>query len=341
MISSAILFADIALTAAVALLAVTLTAVRVEIRRRHRRYLAFHPAASRAVAMYIAGVGPPPQPGSQGERDALREVALSTVTDLTGSERQTVVRLLEDLGFVDDAVAGLTSRRRSRRRGAAEQLALIQSPQAIPALTAGLDDQDALVRTSCARTLAEIGGPQLGPRLAAVAAADMTAVPGAAAAVVLALGRHHPDALEPLLAPAAPAPVRAVAVSVAGRLRLAQLSPSLRECLSGGDGLAGTAAQGLGMIGDIEAAGRLRELADDSGSPLTARAAAVTALGSIGDPAAVPVLEPLLTAPDWQLRAAAASALSWLGEPGSWALRRAVSLGPPEAREQAEAVLAR
>jgi HEAT repeat protein len=70
-----------------------------------------------------------------------------------------------------------------------------------------------------------------------------------------------------------------------------------------------------------------------------ARAAAVTALGSIGDPWSVPLLEPLLRGADWPLRAAAAQALGELGEPGAAALRRAVASGPAEAREHAEAAL--
>ncbi len=329
------------LTAAVATLALSLTAVRIMIRRRHRRELAFRPGASQAVAVFVAGAGPPPRrPASRGERQALRAAALATIADLTGSEREQVVGLMEDLGYVDDGVAQLESGSRSRRRQAAEELALTGSRRAIGALTWGLDDPDPLVRTACARTLAQIGDPELAPRLGAVAAQDMEVAPGAAAAVVLALGRHQPGALEPLLRPGAPAAARMVAVTVAGRLRLAQLAPALRACLASGGGLAAAAAHGLGLIGDIEAIGRLGDLASDPHSPLAARAAAVTALGAIGDPDTVPVLEPLLTSSDWPLRAAAARALGWLGGPGTWALRRAASLGPPEAREQAEAVLA-
>jgi HEAT repeat protein len=63
---------------------------------------------------------------------------------------------------------------------------------------------------------------------------------------------------------------------------------------------------------------------DEDRGPL-ARAAAVTALGTIGDLNALPVLESQLRAPDWSLRAAAAEALSRLGEPGAAALRAAGS----------------
>lgn len=336
--SGAILLTDIALTAAVGLLVIVLTIVRGVIRRRRRRDLHLRPDASRDLARYVAGVGPEPRPASRGEHEALRAVALTAITDLTGSEREMVARLLADAGYVREAMAGLRSRRRSKRRRAAEELVMIDAPIAVRALTAGMDDRDALVRTSCARKLAEIGDLSLAPRIAAVAAHDMAAVPGAAAAVVLALGRRDPATLRPLLAPDAPGRVRQVAVTVAGRLRLAQLAPSLRACLSGGDSLAAAAAEGLGMIGDIDAAGGLARLARDPGRP-AARAAAATALGAIGDPSAAGVLEPLLSARDWSLREAAAGALARLGEAGDRVLRHAVSAGPAAAREQAEAVL--
>ncbi len=70
-----------------------------------------------------------------------------------------------------------------------------------------------------------------------------------------------------------------------------------------------------------------------------ARAAAVTAVGSIGDPAALPVVEILLRSDDWSVRNAAALALPGLGAAGLAALRGAAASPVDEIREQAEAVL--
>jgi HEAT repeat protein len=269
----------------------------------------------------------------------VRKVALAALIDLSGSERDDLVALMGRLGYLDDAMAGLTARRRGVRRRAAELLAAAPAPAVVPALVAGLRDSDPLVRTSCARTLAKAGPEDVTPLIAATAERDMRVVPGAAAAVVLALGRSRPAALTALLGADTPVPVRAVTVSVAGRMRLAGLAPSLRSCLPGGDGLAAKAAEGLGMIGDITAVGALRDLARDRNRALPARAAAIEALGAIGDPWSVPLLESLLRVADWPIRAAAAHALGRLGEPGAEALRRGVSSGPAEVREQAEAVL--
>lgn len=333
--------AVIALTAAVGVMVLALTIIRVLIRRGTRRETVYRPAASRALASYMAGLGPAPHPVSKSERGALHTVALNVLTDLVGAERGVVAALLADLGYVGEAIAALGSRRRSRRRRAAEELALIEAPGVSRALTAGLNDKDPLVRTSCARTLAETGDPRLAPRIADVAARDLERVPGAAAAVLLELGRHHPSALEPLLRRSVPAPVRTVTVTVAGRLRLAELTSSLRGCLSADGDIAAAAAEGLGLIGDAGAIEALSSLAADHARPMKARAAAAAALGAIGDPGAAAVLAPLLSAPDWTLRAVAARALGGLGEPGTTALRRAVSAGPAPAREQAQAVLGR
>jgi HEAT repeat protein len=288
--------------------------------------------------MFVAGVGSAPRPAGRVERVIFRDVALAALADLSGSEREDLVGLVAELGYLGEAMAALTSRRRRARRQAAEILALVGTPSAAPALAAGLRDRDPLVRTSCARTLAQSGTDDVLPGVAAVAEGDIQRVPGAAAAVVLALGRHRPRALTPLLGAGASSPVRAVAVAVAGRLRLAELAPSLRVCLHD-DALAAVAAEGLGMIGDIEAVDALGGLARARGRPLPARVAAARALGAIGDPESVPLLEAMLWVADWPMRASAAHALVLLGEPGAAALRRAASCGRPEIREQAEAVL--
>jgi HEAT repeat protein len=337
--SSALAIAVAVLATAVILLAVSLTAIRVRIRRQRRRQRRYGPGASRGIARYLAGAGDPPRPAGRVERAIFRDVALAALTDLRGSEREELTALLGQLGYFDEAQAALTAHRRSVRRRAAEMLALAGTAPLAPALVTGLSDRDPLVRTSCARTLAQAGAEDVIPEVTATAAQDIESAPGAAAAVVLALGNSHPAALTPMLRAGAAAPVREVALEVAGRLRLAELSPSLRACLHDGDDLAATAAEGLGLIGDIEAAGALRDLASDHGRALAARTAAVTALGSIGDPASVPLLEPLLESGDWPIRAAAARALGKLGEPGAAVLRRAAWSARPEVREQAEAVL--
>jgi HEAT repeat protein len=340
-VTAALAITDIALAALIVALVVVLNLVRIRIRRRMRRQELLGPAMSRAVAKYAAVGGDLPRPAGRAEREILREAAMRTLFDLRDSARGQVVTLLQQLGYLDEAAAALRGRRRAVRRRAAEMLAVVSSPVVAPALLAGLSDRDPLVRTACARTLAAIGDEDVLPRVVAVARQDIAAAPGAAAAVVLAVGRRRPAALAPLLAPAVPAGVRLVAAAVAGGLRLSDLAPELRGCLGGGDDLAARAAQGLGRIGDLRSAPQLRELAGDPGKAPGPRSAAASALGAVGDAGSVPLLERLLLSPEWPVRAAAAGALAQLREPGADALRRAVQWGPPEARDQAEGALER
>jgi HEAT repeat protein len=315
----------------------------VTVRRRHRADRLGPPAAW-SLASYLAG-GPRPQPPAAGragragraERAALLTAALEALSDLRGSERDRLTALLDQLGFVSQCIAKLAAGRRAERRRAAESLSAIGSPAAVPALTAGLNDRDVLVRTTCARALAEAGDEELIPVVAAAVARDARRAPGASAVVVLAVASSRPEALGPLLRPGAPAELRAIAITVVGELRLAEHALALRDALADGDVVAAGAARGLGMIGEFGATGALARLALDEQRPAAVRAVAVTALGSIGSRADTEVLEHLIAAADWPVQAAAAGALARLGPPGMAALHRAATSGPRRVRELAEA----
>lgn len=338
--TSALLLTDVALAAVIIMLVLALNGIRVRIRLRRQREAKLRPGMSRAVARYATVGGDLPQPAGRAEREMLRESAMQALFDLRGSARDQVVTLLEQLGYLREAAAALRSRRRAVRRKAAEMLAVVAAPAVAAAVHAGLRDRDALVRTSCARTLARIGPAAIVGEVSAVAERDIRSVPGSAAAVVLALASSHPAALVMMLQPARPAELRLVAATVAGRLRLSALAPALRACLrDSDDALVAAAAHGLGLIGYREAVPELRALARTPGRSAALRAAAGAALGAIGDTGSVPVLEPLLLDTEWPVRAAAAQALAHLREPGTEALRRAALWGPPEASEQAEGVL--
>jgi HEAT repeat protein len=323
----------------IVLIVLFILGMRLVVIHRMRRDSRFRPAAELAIAEHLAGIDAKPAAGGRDEREVLLTVAVQALADLRGSERARLVTLLEQLGFVDEAVSRLRARRWVTRRRAAETLAAIGTPTAAVGLRTGLHDRDALVRTTCARTLAEVAEEDAVPEIAAVAERDAPKVPGAAAAVVLALAEHRSSALAPLLAGDAAPEVRLVALTLAGELRLTEHSPALRVGLSDRDDVAATAATGLGHIGDIEAVGALVDLAGDEGRSQAARAAAIKALGAIGQASTVPALEAQLRASDWVLQAAAAQALTLMGEPGEAALRQATASDRQEVRELAEAAL--
>jgi HEAT repeat protein len=342
--TAALLDVVIGLAAVVVLLNGAIVATRVAMIRRQKRLRRLRPGIETLLAEYLAGTPAVPSAATPRERAVLLDVALEAITDLRGEERVRLVGLLEELGFVSSAMSGLSARRRVSRRRAAEVLATIGSRAAVGALTAALGDLDALVAVTCAYTLAEIGGEDVVPAVTATIVRHAVLAPGTTAAAMLALGTKRPSALAPLLARDVAATVRMTAIGIVSGLRLPQYLPTLRACLTDtagtdSDGVAASAARGLGLIGDAEAVEALIELASDTSRTGAARAAAAQALGSIGDSRAVPVLAAQLRARDWTVRAAATGALGGLGEPGIAVLRRAASSGSAEVRLLAEAAL--
>jgi HEAT repeat protein len=327
--------AGLALT--VALLATVIIVLRAVVVRRRSRQVQFRLAAEHLLAEFLVGNPRPPLAAAQDARVVLLRAALDALLDLRGGEHAKLVALLEELGYGREAISGLSAGRLVVRRRAAETLAAIAGPPAVPALIGALADRDVMVRMICARTLAEIGGEQTVPLVVSAARRDMEAAPGAAAAVILALARRRPDAIAPLLGPDAPARLRGIAMAIVGELRLAQHARALQDSLAERDFIAASAARGLGQIGEAAATAALAGLALDERPAVSARAAAVTALGSIGDPAGLPVLERLLAAANWPVQAAAAAALARLGPPGLAALQRAARSGQRPVRELAEA----
>src|SRR5260370_1191702 len=222
----------------VVLLVLLLMAIRAAALRRARRARRFRLAAEASLGTYLAGSGAAPEMAGRGQRAILLAVARDALADLRGDERDRLVALLVQLGFAREAMLALSARRTVARRRAAETLATLATPLAVPAVTEALADRDVLVRTTCACTLAGTGGEAAVPAIMAVARRDAPAAPGAP-----------------------------------------------------------------------------------------------------GDPSSLGLLERLLGAPDWSLRAAAAGALAQLGEPGCAALTRAAVAGPPEAAALAAAAL--
>jgi HEAT repeat protein len=340
-VTSALAGVDLSLCLMVVMLIQFIIVVRATAIHRKARYGRLRPGAEAAVAGVAAGGGGIPAPQNRAERAVLLDVAMEALADLQGSERAQLISMLRHHGYPAEAAAGLRAGRRAVRRRAAETLAAIATPDDMPALTEGLGDRDDLVRATCARVLAEVGGPEVTAAVVAAVLRTMTRRPGPATAVVLAIGIHHSAALGGLLGPEVPVLVRATAITVAGQLRLAEHAPALAACLGDRDDLAAGAAYGLGRIGEVRAVPELARLAMATGRAVPARVAAVKALGSIGDPVAVDVVRQQLPAAEWPIAAAAAQALARLGESGLAVLRNAATSPRPELAALAGAALGR
>ena len=338
--TAALGYAAASLLFAIAVLAGIDTAVRVAARRHERTVSRLGPAAETAIGEYLAGDARLPWAEGKAERAVLFRAAVEALGDLRGGERDRLADMLDRLGFVGEARSRLCSRRRAARRSAAETLAVIGTSSALAAVRPALADRDVLVRTTVARLLAEAGDDEAALAVAAVAEHDVELAPGAVAAVVLTLGQSKPAALGRMLRPGVSAPLKAIAITVAGDLRLASCGPALQASLADDDAISAAAATGLGRIGETMAVPALIELACDESRSANVRTAAASALGAVADPAAAPALGALLSADDWSLRNTAARGLAELGGDGLATLRIAAGSARPEVREPARAGLA-
>jgi len=321
------------LAAAVLLLAGFLVAARALGARRRVRVRPLRDRWELELALYLAADEEPRPPSTLEERRVLREVALTALSDLRGSERARVTALLEATGIVGDAIAELRSRRPAVRRLGAETLAEARSPLGADALSAGVADRDRTVALACARGLAELGDESLLEPALAVVEEAASSGPGAAAELLLALGMRVPGVLPAAYARARSPELRRLVAAVVGELRLVEAAAVLRDALgSDDDELVARGAHGLGAIGDADAVPGLLALLRDAGRPLFVRVQAATALGAIGDPAATGVLAEALHDDAWLLRDRAAAALARLGVSGRSALAHAASEGDPHAR---------
>jgi HEAT repeat protein len=337
-VTSALAAISGALAAIAVLLLLLIVAMRLVLLHRQRQVEELRPPAEASVATYLTGGPPVPAGGTRRGRAVFLEVSLDALSDIRGSERARLIALLDELGYIQALIRRLGARRRVDRRRAADMLATIGAGSTVAALAAGADDPDILVRTTSAAALAALGGADVVPAVIATAERDADVAPGAAMAIVFSLGTHQPSALAPLLAPGAASAVRAIAVAVAGELRLPEHSERLRACLDSDD-LAASAARGLGMIGDEAAVPALLALARGNDRPARARTAATVALGRIGAASALPALQALLPDQEWSVSAAAAEALHGLGARGDAALRQVASVSSGQIRELAEAAL--
>lgn len=324
-------YVDAALIVVVLALLVALVTVRVRAQRRRTRLAVARERFETLIAARLVGgegvPAPPPADLSALERGALRDAGIDALVELRGRERERVAALLEEGGVVAAEAQALRSAGPDHRRRAADVLGLIASPATHEPLRAALEDRDVRVRLAAARGLAELG--QVDDEWSTTLIADAAAYEhrlGAVAELVLALGARAPARLASVYFNSGSSEVRRIVVAVIGELRLSQHVGILREALDGDDELAARAARGLGLVGDVESTESLLAVVRDPGRSWFVRAAASTALGQLGDPAAVDALAAELRAGEWPRRRAAAEALARLGPAGKAVLRSTAGL---------------
>jgi HEAT repeat protein len=341
-------YVDAALIVVVLALLVALVTVRVRAQRRRTRLADARERFEALIAARLVSdetapgpddATPAPEDLDELERGALRDAGVAALIELRGRERERVAALLYEAGVVDAETRALRSGRPDRRRRAADVLGLIASPATHEPLRAALEDQDVRVRLAAARGLAELG--QVDDQWSTTLIADAAAYEhrlGAVAELVLALGARAPARLASVYFNSGSSEVRRIVVAVIGELRLGEHVGILREALDGDDELAARAARGLGLVGDLDSTDSLLAVVRDQGRSWFVRAAASTALGQLGDPAAVDALTAELRAGEWPRVRAAAEALARLGAAGEAALRGAGGLETEAGRHAAAAL---
>jgi len=149
-----------------------------------------------ALADAVVAHGDVEPPQGRVNRRVLRLAALELFPVLAGSSRERLTRLAESTGLVHDVIRTLQrSPRAYARRTAADELAEIRSAEAAPALAAGLEDVDPVVRVACVRGLAWLGDLTELRRMLQVLDGDSLRAPSEAESAMLALARAAPESL--------------------------------------------------------------------------------------------------------------------------------------------------
>ncbi|WP_067473255.1 HEAT repeat domain-containing protein [Actinomadura hibisca] len=275
---------------------------------------------------------------------AIAPQAVKLLALVRGRGHQALAELFERRGLVGQALGRLSGPGPMRRASAAHLLGLVAEREAVPKLCRLLGDRDPQTRAVAARALGQIADPAAAEPLVESLASARPVPTHVVARALMRIGDPARPVLVEALAHPDPA-VRITAVVVLGHTAPVAAVPPLTRTLADDpdDEVRVNAARALGRIGTRACLAPLAETAAGT-APQAVRTAAVEALGDLGSPEAVPVLRPLLDAPEYRLAHAAAYTLTRLGDTGRRELAAAEAAGPddpaaPHARE-ALAVLA-
>lgn len=273
------------------------------------------------------------RPIRRAERSVLEQILLDHVQRVQGIERERLARALDELGYVDEYLAGLGSPRWWRRAESAERLGLAEASRATGALIEALDDDVSEVRLRAAKALGAVGGrAAVRPLLRALSEPNRWST--IRIGDILS-GMGSPVVAELLDAfPELGLHAQVACLDILGRIRSLEAVAWLRARLRDPQpDVRARAAHALGQIGDPEAGPDLVDALGDQQWPV--RAMAAKALGKIRYRQAIHRLATALTDPQWWVRANAAEALRLMPPGGIEALEQALADSDVYARHQA------
>lgn len=292
-----------------------------EIRDRHRRRR--RAVLEPVVLAYAHGGDASILPGLGGglapsDRPVLEAILLDHVQRVRGEERERLGRALDELGYVESYLVGLSSPRWWTRARAAEHLGLSGARKATAHLLRALEDDSYEVRLRAAKALGAIGGEAaVAPLLKALAEPNRWSTIRIAD-IVSGMGRRVVRELIDAF-PHLTRHGKLAALDIVGRIKSLESVPWLEERLREPHAdLRARAGHALGAIGAVTSAPALRRALDDPEWPV--RAMAAKALGLLHDAEAIPPLCAALRDREWWVRANAADALKRIGPMGIQAL---------------------
>lgn len=300
-------------------------------RARDRAWMdrTFAPAVADLCAGLRDGLA---DPRSRRGRALLKTAMLEAAPEVTGPAHVRLARAFVTLGFADETLAALRSRRLGRRLAAAEALGEMRLAGYSSAVQRGLRDRDSVVRAACAIAIARSGGAD-GMMAELVAALDVGEHAALGADVAEALSGSGPDAIEELqeLLRGYPEPRTAALIAVVLGERHAIASARVLRGLLGeaDDEVVARAISALGAIGDPASASIITTFIGGSRAP-GVRAAACRASVHLESPDAVSALSGALGDEHWPVRRAAAETLVALGWPAVAQALSSLGACPPE-----------
>lgn len=267
------------------------------------------------------------------DRRVVAETLLDFIQRVRGIERDRLGAALENLGYVDRWIAGLSSRRWWKRADSAEKLGLAVARRAATELPKLLGDDVPEVRLRAAKALGAVGGyAAVAPLVHALADASRWSTIRVAD-VLQTMGPTVTAELAYAF-PGLPLAAKLAALDVVGRIRSIDSVPWLLQRLRDPErDVRARAAHALGEIGDPAAGRSLAALLADPEWPV--RAMAAKSLGRLRHVEAAAPLSDALRDREWWVRANAADALRRLGERGIEALDRMLDDSDTFARHQA------
>lgn len=249
------------------------------------------------------------------ERRALEAQARSLLPKLRGQDKESLARLLERRGAVEEARRQSRSKRAAARAKASEFLGATGGRAVLLDLLERLDDPNPQVRWSAARGLGQLGDSgALSPLLASLEGARPLPVDVVADAVFQI--RDCPVSVLRQGLKSRSVPTRAVSLELLGRFQALAAADDVIELLHHDPSVEvrARAARCLGRMGTARGVDALLSILDHG--PTATRAQAIWALGEIGDRHAIPRLRAILFEPSHQMRELAALALVAMGPYG-------------------------